>query len=159
AHRAAQATCLRRGSEHGKAPPPPERGFGRKSRPGDRRRHRARGPDSCLQRHAARPQRRSADADPDTARGRRALARRRSLRRDHRLATQYKHVTSPTATTQMNATAPPARLKTRYLDEIRPTLIAQFGYSSIMQAPKIEKITLNMGVGMAKQDSKVLKAA
>jgi large subunit ribosomal protein L5 len=62
----------------------------------------------------------------------------------------------------MNATAapaPPARLKTRYLDEIRPALIKRFGYSSMMQAPKIEKITLNMGVGLAKQDSKVLKAA
>lgn len=52
-----------------------------------------------------------------------------------------------------------ARLKTRYLEEIRPALIERFGYSSVMQAPKIEKITLNMGVGDAKQDSKVLKAA
>jgi large subunit ribosomal protein L5 len=56
-------------------------------------------------------------------------------------------------------TAPPARLKARYLEEIRPALIERFGYSSVMQAPKIEKITLNMGVGLAKQDSKVLKAA
>jgi large subunit ribosomal protein L5 len=55
--------------------------------------------------------------------------------------------------------APPARLKTRYLDEIRPALIQRFGYSSPMQAPKLEKIVLNMGVGMAKQDSKALKAA
>jgi large subunit ribosomal protein L5 len=59
----------------------------------------------------------------------------------------------------MNATAPPARLKTQYLEEIRPALIDRFGYSSPMQAPKLEKITLNMGVGMAKQDSKALKAA
>jgi large subunit ribosomal protein L5 len=59
----------------------------------------------------------------------------------------------------MNATAPPARLKTRYLDEIRPALIQRFGYSSPMQAPKLEKIVLNMGVGMAKQDSKALRAA
>ena len=56
-------------------------------------------------------------------------------------------------------TAPPARLKTRYLDEIRPQLISRFGYSSMMQAPRLEKITLNMGVGLAKQDSKMLKAA
>ncbi len=59
----------------------------------------------------------------------------------------------------MNATAPPARLKTRYLDEIRPALIQRFGYSSPMQAPKLEKVVLNMGIGMAKQDSKALKAA
>jgi large subunit ribosomal protein L5 len=55
--------------------------------------------------------------------------------------------------------APPARLKVRYLDEIRPQLIERFGYSSDMQAPRIEKITVNMGVGSAKQDSKVLKSA
>jgi len=52
-----------------------------------------------------------------------------------------------------------ARLKTRYNEEIRPALIQRFGYSSPMQAPRIEKITLNMGVGDAKQDSKVLDAA
>jgi large subunit ribosomal protein L5 len=59
----------------------------------------------------------------------------------------------------MTPTTPTARLKTRYLEEIRPALIESFGYSSVMQAPKLEKITLNMGVGMAKQDSKMLKAA
>jgi large subunit ribosomal protein L5 len=47
----------------------------------------------------------------------------------------------------------------RYLEEIRPQLIDRFGYSSVMQAPRLEKITLNMGVGEAKQDSKALKAA
>ncbi len=59
----------------------------------------------------------------------------------------------------MTDTAPPARLKLRYLDEIRPALIERFGYDSIMQAPRVEKITVNMGVGMAKQDSKMLRAA
>jgi large subunit ribosomal protein L5 len=52
-----------------------------------------------------------------------------------------------------------ARLKTRYLEEIRPQLMERFGYSTPMQAPRIEKITVNMGVGDAKQDSKVLEAA
>jgi large subunit ribosomal protein L5 len=59
----------------------------------------------------------------------------------------------------MMSTLTTARLKTRYIEEIRPALIERFGYSSMMQAPKLEKITLNMGVGDAKQDSKVLKAA
>jgi large subunit ribosomal protein L5 len=59
----------------------------------------------------------------------------------------------------MTETATKARLKTRYQEEIRPALIERFGYSSVMQAPKLEKITLNMGVGLAKQDSKMLKAA
>jgi large subunit ribosomal protein L5 len=53
----------------------------------------------------------------------------------------------------------PARLKVRYNEEIRKQLIERFGYSSPMQAPRIQKITLNMGVGDGKQDSKVLDAA
>jgi large subunit ribosomal protein L5 len=53
----------------------------------------------------------------------------------------------------------PARLKTRYNEQIRPELVKRFGYSTSMQAPRIEKITVNMGVGDAKQDSKVLEAA
>ncbi|ADB49781.1 50S ribosomal protein L5 [Conexibacter woesei] len=53
----------------------------------------------------------------------------------------------------------PARLKERYVNEIRPSLVEQFSYSSPMQAPKITKITLNMGVGEAKQDSKQLDQA
>ena len=52
-----------------------------------------------------------------------------------------------------------ARLKDRYNDEIKPALIERFGYASAMQAPKIEKVVLNMGVGEAKQDSKMLDAA
>ena len=51
------------------------------------------------------------------------------------------------------------RLKERYEREIRPALQERFGYSSAMQAPRIQKITLNMGVGEAKQDTKVLEAA
>ena len=51
------------------------------------------------------------------------------------------------------------RLKTRYLDEIRPQLLERFGYSSIEQVPRIQKITLNMGVGEAKTDTKLLDSA
>src|SRR5437763_12616354 len=54
---------------------------------------------------------------------------------------------------------PTARLKQRYLEEIRPTLMERFGYSSPMQAPRITKVTVNMGVGDAKQDSKMLESA
>src|ERR1700735_2766044 len=53
----------------------------------------------------------------------------------------------------------PARLKARYLEEIRPALMERFGYATPMQAPRIEKVTVNMGVGEAKQDSKMLDAA
>jgi large subunit ribosomal protein L5 len=51
------------------------------------------------------------------------------------------------------------RLKQRYNDELRGRLQEQLGLSSIMQSPKITKITLNMGVGEAKTDSKQLDAA
>ncbi len=54
---------------------------------------------------------------------------------------------------------PTARLQTRYNDEIKPQLIERFGYSTPMQAPRISKVTVNMGVGDAKQDSKMLDAA
>jgi large subunit ribosomal protein L5 len=52
-----------------------------------------------------------------------------------------------------------ARLKDAYNERIKSALIAKFGYSSPMQTPKIEKITVNMGVGEAKQDAKMLEAA
>jgi large subunit ribosomal protein L5 len=51
------------------------------------------------------------------------------------------------------------RLKRLYLDEIRPRLKDELEYSSIMQVPRIEKITLNMGVGEAKTEAKLLDAA
>jgi large subunit ribosomal protein L5 len=51
------------------------------------------------------------------------------------------------------------RLKTRYQEEIGPRLQERFGYSSAMQVPRIQKITLNMGVGEAKTDTKLLDAA
>ncbi len=51
------------------------------------------------------------------------------------------------------------RLKQRYNDELRAQLQEELGLSSIMQVPKITKITLNMGVGEGKTDAKVLDAA
>src|ERR671924_1712140 len=52
-----------------------------------------------------------------------------------------------------------ARLKDSYNESIRPALVRKFGYTTPMQAPKLVKVTLNMGVGEAKQDSKMLEAA
>jgi large subunit ribosomal protein L5 len=51
------------------------------------------------------------------------------------------------------------RLKERYDNELRPRLKDELGVKSIMQVPRIEKITLNMGVGEAKNDAKQLDAA
>jgi large subunit ribosomal protein L5 len=51
------------------------------------------------------------------------------------------------------------RLKDQYENEIRPRLKEELGLDSIMQAPRIEKITLNMGVGEAKTESKAMDSA
>jgi large subunit ribosomal protein L5 len=51
------------------------------------------------------------------------------------------------------------RMKEQYEQEIRPRLKEELGLSSIMQVPRLEKITLNMGVGEAKTESKAMDAA
>ena len=51
------------------------------------------------------------------------------------------------------------RLKERYRQEIVPALTERFGYANPMQVPKVDKVTLNMGVGDAKQDSRALESA
>ena len=60
---------------------------------------------------------------------------------------------------ETTTTAPPPRLKDMYLNEVRPKLQEQFAYGSPMQLPRITKITLSMGVGEAKQNSKSLDDA
>jgi len=52
-----------------------------------------------------------------------------------------------------------ARLQDFYKDNVVPELVKQFGYKSIMEVPRIEKITLNMGVGEAVADKKVMEHA
>jgi large subunit ribosomal protein L5 len=55
--------------------------------------------------------------------------------------------------------APPARLALHYRDKIVPELMKKFGYKTVMQVPRLKKITLNMGVGEAVNDKKVLDHA
>jgi large subunit ribosomal protein L5 len=62
------------------------------------------------------------------------------------------------AATQAQAEIPP-RLKEQYENEVRARLKERFAYASMMEVPRITKITLNMGVGEAKQDSNMLEAA
>ncbi|GFO71688.1 large subunit ribosomal protein L5 [Bathymodiolus japonicus methanotrophic gill symbiont] len=52
-----------------------------------------------------------------------------------------------------------ARLREDYKQKVQPALMEQFKYTSVMQAPKITKITLNMGLGKAVADKKVVQAA
>ncbi len=61
--------------------------------------------------------------------------------------------------TRTKADAYVPRLKQRYEDDVRPWLKDKLGYDSIMEVPRVEKITLNMGVGEAKTDAKALESA
>ncbi|MDO5003399.1 MAG: 50S ribosomal protein L5 [bacterium] len=51
------------------------------------------------------------------------------------------------------------RLKEKYLNEVVPSLMNKYNYKSVMEAPKLEKIVINMGVGDATSNSKLLDAA
>jgi len=53
----------------------------------------------------------------------------------------------------------PPRLKVHYQTNVVPALMKQFGYKSVMQVPRVTKITLNMGVGEAVADKKILENA
>ncbi len=63
------------------------------------------------------------------------------------------------ATTPQSQAAPPPRLRERYEQDVAPALTRKFGYSTAMQLPRLQKIVLNMGVGEAKQNAKMLEAA
>jgi large subunit ribosomal protein L5 len=62
-------------------------------------------------------------------------------------------------TEQQKQAAPPPRLRELYEQEVKPALVQRFGYSSPMAVPTLEKITLNMGIGEAKQNTQMLEAA
>ena len=52
-----------------------------------------------------------------------------------------------------------SRLKEQYQNEITKAMMEKFGYKNIMEVPKLDKIVVNMGVGEAKENAKVLEAA
>jgi large subunit ribosomal protein L5 len=52
-----------------------------------------------------------------------------------------------------------ARLRDKYREDIVPTLMSEFGYSNVMQAPKLQKIVVNIGLGEAVQNAKAIDAA
>lgn len=59
----------------------------------------------------------------------------------------------------MKPAAPAARLQAHYRDHVVKQLMNQFGYKTVMRVPRIEKITLNMGVGEAVNDKKIMDNA
>ena len=52
-----------------------------------------------------------------------------------------------------------SRLKEKYQNEIIDAMIKKFGYKNIMEVPKLDKVVINMGVGEAKENAKVLESA
>ena len=64
-----------------------------------------------------------------------------------------------TADKPAKAVAPASRLQAHYRDTVVKQLMEQFGYKTVMQVPRIEKITLNMGVGEAVADKKIMDNA
>ncbi len=52
-----------------------------------------------------------------------------------------------------------SRIKQKYLEEVRPALVKRFEYGNVLQAPRIEKIVINMGLGEGKENPKILDAA
>ncbi len=66
--------------------------------------------------------------------------------------------TTPTQTTPTQTTPTP-RLKVRYAQEVKTALVREFGYANPMQVPGIVKVVVNMGVGEAARDSKLIDGA
>ena len=62
-----------------------------------------------------------------------------------------------TETAAASSTAP--RLKTRYAEEIKPALLTEFAYGNVMQVPRVVKVVVNMGVGEAARDGKLIDGA
>jgi large subunit ribosomal protein L5 len=68
-------------------------------------------------------------------------------------------MTATTTTTTTTTERALPRLKQRYREEIAPALREEFGYSNVMQVPSLTKIVVNMGVGEAARDSKLIEGA
>jgi large subunit ribosomal protein L5 len=68
-------------------------------------------------------------------------------------------ISSPVTAERPRSPKEKPRLASFYSDKVRPELVKKFGYASVMQAPRLEKIVINMGVGDAIQDQKLMDAA
>jgi large subunit ribosomal protein L5 len=67
--------------------------------------------------------------------------------------------TGPTGGERSNVAGARPRLKQRYAEEILPALRTEFGYGNVMQVPTLSKVVVNMGVGDAARDSKLMEGA
>ena len=74
-------------------------------------------------------------------------------------AQQKKGADAPKVATGPQEPAPPARLAQHYREKVVPELMQKFGYKTVMQVPRLRKITVNMGVGETTTDKKILDNA
>jgi large subunit ribosomal protein L5 len=70
-----------------------------------------------------------------------------------------KHEAAPAKPAAPEVPPPPARLAAHYREKVVPDLMQKHGYKTVMQVPRLKKITINMGVGETTTDKKVLDAA
>jgi large subunit ribosomal protein L5 len=68
-------------------------------------------------------------------------------------------VSTGTADTSTEKSTVAPRLKARYVDEIKPALLSEFGHGNVMQVPRVVKVVVNMGVGEAARDAKLIDGA
>lgn len=68
-------------------------------------------------------------------------------------------MTETTTAPEKASETPPARLKARYAEQIRPALLEQFAFGNVMQVPGVTKVIVNMGVGEAARDGKLIEGA
>jgi large subunit ribosomal protein L5 len=86
-------------------------------------------------------------------------AQQARVARERRAADQGQQQNGQTRAQPDGTPAPPPRLKERYVAEIAPALREEFGYANVMQIPGLSKIVVNMGVGEAARDAKLIDGA
>jgi large subunit ribosomal protein L5 len=103
----------------------------------------------------AKPEKPKQDAKPEKKPAPQAQQQAQKPRKE----AQAKKEAAPAKPAAPEVPAPPARLAMHYREKVVPDLMQKHGYKTVMQVPRIKKITINMGVGETTTDKKVLDAA
>jgi large subunit ribosomal protein L5 len=104
----------------------------------------------------AKPEKPKQDAKPEKKPAPQAQQQAQKPKKE---AQQAKKDAAPAKPAAPEVPPPPARLATHYREKVVPDLMQKHGYKTVMQVPRIRKITVNMGVGETTTDKKVLDAA
>ena len=107
----------------------------------------------------AKPEKPKQEAKTERSEKKQAPAPQQQAAKPKKEAQQPKKDAAPAKPAAPEVPAPPARLATQYREKVVPELMQKHGYQTVMQVPRIKKITINMGVGETTTDKKVLDAA